>query len=188
MISAVLVFGKESEEATAARARRRTRYAAGGDRASARDEARAGDDDGTTTTATTTGAARRRRKWRRSGRQGRLRLGGLRGMPHAAGGECVRQCRPEPRPVAPELPSGARPGRARWGRDARLQGSALGAADRQRRGVRRRFRRLSLENSPECAKPARGRGGNRRSHVSCRLKILGGAGRRILQDDRAVEP
>ena len=39
--------------------------------------------------------------------------------------------------------------------------------------------------APRNAKPARGRGGNRRSHVSCRLgKFKGEPARRILQEDR----
>ena len=107
MISAVLIFGKESEE---------PRGGLEPEHADGRDGSAAGDH------------AERRRRRRRGCRQGGLRLRRLRRLPHAEGGGRVGERRPEPGRAAPELQGRARPGRARRRRDARLPRPALASS------------------------------------------------------------
>ena len=67
-----------------------------------------------------------------------------------------------------------------------FKGQLTREADPGRRGVRLRRRPTpSVKTAPEMTKPARGRGGNRRSHVSPPDSVRGEPARRILQDDGA---
>ena len=75
------------------------------------------------------------------GRQGDLRLGRLRRLPHARRRRLDRHGRPEPRRREAVQGARDRPRHERPGRDAVVQGPAQRGADRRRRDVRVRERR-----------------------------------------------
>ena len=93
-----------------------------------------------TTTGGTTETASTETTGRRHGRPGcgeaGLRDRRLHELPHAGGRWVERERRPEPRRREPVVRQGRGARHERAGRDAAVQGSALRAADRRRRGVR----------------------------------------------------
>ena len=161
MISAVLYFDREPSKASGAACDDdRRAHDDGSCIHDHRHDHGAGDDRA--------GDDRAGRRGRCDGGQGGLRLGGLRRLPHAEGGGLDRDGRAEPRSAEAAARPDRAAGRQRRRADAGLQGPADRQADPGRRRVRLRVDALLGKTPPERTKPARGRGGNRRSYVNRR--------------------